>query len=112
VQRQAIEEVIAQPVDAPQRERILRLVASWKVRIDMGELAEFVQREEIMTITKAFEVWEQETTNKGRQEGRQERNIEIALNLLRENIPVEAIVRSTGLTVEQIQALQSQASQN
>jgi hypothetical protein len=107
-QKRAIEEVIALPVDAPQRERILRLVASWKVRIDMGELAEFVRREEIMTITKAFEVWEEEKRN----EGRQERDVEIALNLLRENISLETIARTTGLTIAQIQTLQSQAQQN
>jgi hypothetical protein len=33
-QRVVIEEVIALPVDLAQRWRILRLVASWKVRID------------------------------------------------------------------------------
>jgi hypothetical protein len=44
--------------------------------IDMGELEGFVQREEIMTITKAFEVWEQETEDRGRRA----RDIEIALN--------------------------------
>lgn len=59
-QKQPIEEVIALPDNAPQRRRILRLVASWKVRMDLGELEGFVQRENTMTITKAFEVWEQE----------------------------------------------------
>jgi hypothetical protein len=103
-QRIAIEEVIALPVESPQRWRILRLVASWKVRIDMGELEGFIQREEIMTITKAFEIWEQETESKARQA----RDIEIALNLLREHIPLETIARTTGLTIEQIQQLQTE----
>jgi hypothetical protein len=107
-QKQAIEEVIALPVDAPQRRRILRLVASWKVRIDMGELEGFVEREEIMTITKAFLTWEQETENRGRQEGRQEKEIEIALNMLRRNIGLETISDVIGLTLLQLQQLQSQ----
>jgi hypothetical protein len=106
-QRVAIEEVIALPPESPQRWRILRLVASWKVRIDMGELEGFVQREEIMTVTKAFEVWEQETENKVRQA----RDIEIALNMLRKNIALETIAEVTGLAIEQIQALQTQISQ-
>ncbi len=103
-QKQAIEEVIALPVDAPQRWRILRLVASWKVKIDLGELDGFVQREEIMTITKAFEVWEQETKNKGRQE----KEVEIALNMLRRNLDLETIAAVTGLTIAQLQVLQTQ----
>jgi hypothetical protein len=104
-QRVAIEEVIGLPNDSPQRWRILRLVASWKVRIDMGELDGFVQREEIMTITKAFEVWEQETESKVRQA----RDTEIALNMIRKNLDLETIAEVTGLTIEQVQALQAQA---
>jgi hypothetical protein len=103
-QRIAIEEVIALPIESPQRWRILRLVASWKVRIDMGELEGFIQREEIMTITKAFETWEQETESKARQA----RDIEIALNLLREHIPMETIARTTGLSIAQLQQLQAE----
>jgi hypothetical protein len=102
-QRVAIEEAIALPVSAPQRSRILRLVASWKVRIDMGELEGFIQREEIMTITKAFETWEQEAENKGRRE----KEVEIALNLLKQGLAIEAIAQATGLTIEQLQQLQA-----
>ncbi|MEB3295710.1 MAG: hypothetical protein VKJ24_21380 [Synechococcales bacterium] len=111
-QRQAIEEVLSLPETAPQRNVILQLVASWKVRMDMGELQDFIQREEIMAISRAFELWEQEVKNQGwqegRQEGRQGREVEIALNLLREQIPLETIARTTGLTIAQLQDLQSQ----
>jgi predicted transposase/invertase (TIGR01784 family) len=31
----------------------------------------------------------------------------IALNLLRENVPLEIVARTTGLTIEQLQQLQS-----
>jgi hypothetical protein len=37
---------------------------------------------------------------------------EIALNLIKENISLETIVKTTGLTIEQIQALQVQDNQN
>jgi predicted transposase YdaD len=36
---------------------------------------------------------------------------EITLNLLKENISLETIARTTGLTIEQIQALQAQDTQ-
>ncbi|MGI0492965.1 hypothetical protein ACN4EG_14375 [Alkalinema pantanalense CENA528] len=108
-QKVAIEEVIALPNDSPQRWRILRLVASWKIRIDLGELEGFVQREDIMAITKAFEVWEQETESKVRQA----REIEIAQNLLKQGmLSIEAISQATGLTIEQVQQLQAQTEQN
>jgi hypothetical protein len=57
-----------------------------------------------MTITKAFETWEQETESKARQA----RDIEIALNLLREHIPMETIARTTGLSIAQLQQLQAE----
>jgi hypothetical protein len=101
-QRVAIEEVIALPIESPQRWRILRLVASWKVRIDMGELEGFIQQEEIMTITKAFVVWEE----KKKSEGREEKEIEIALKMLRKRLDLETIAEVTGLTIEQLQVIQ------
>jgi predicted transposase/invertase (TIGR01784 family) len=45
-------------------------------------------------------------------EAKEEGAREIALNLLRENIPLETIARTTGLTIEQVQALQVQAEQS
>jgi predicted transposase/invertase (TIGR01784 family) len=73
--------------------------------MDLGELEDFVQREEIMTITKAFEAWEQETENKARQT----RNVEIALNMLKDSLPPEQISRLTGLTIAQIEDIQIKA---
>ncbi|MGI0492629.1 hypothetical protein ACN4EG_12660 [Alkalinema pantanalense CENA528] len=37
---------------------------------------------------------------------------EIAINLLKQNLTIEAIAQATGLTIEQVQALQSQLQQN
>jgi predicted transposase/invertase (TIGR01784 family) len=112
-QTQAIREVLALPDAAPQRGRILQLLASWRVRMDIGKLADLFQQEEIMALSEAYVVWEQETTNKGRQkgqqEGRQERGTEIALNMLQEGISVEMIARLTGLTLSEIQELSSPA---
>ena len=109
-QKRAIEEALALPIDRPQRKIILQLVASWKIRMDIGELVDFVEQEEIMAFTEAFLAWEQETEGKGRKEGRKEgqkgEREAIALNLLRQGFPLEAIAQATSLTIEQVQVLQ------
>jgi predicted transposase YdaD len=46
----------------------------------------------------------------GYDRGIEEKTIEIALNMLKDNLPVETIARFTGLTVAQIQALQGQVN--
>jgi predicted transposase/invertase (TIGR01784 family) len=40
-------------------------------------------------------------------EAREEEREKIALNLLRKNIPIETIAEATGLTLEQLQKLQT-----
>jgi predicted transposase YdaD len=84
----------------PKRSTILRLLASWRVRIYMGELAEFAEREELMALSEAFLAWEQETKSKERQA--------IALNMLKKNLSLETIAEVTGLTIVQLQQLQAE----
>ena len=45
----------------------------------------------------------------GIEQGREEEKRAIALSLLRENLPLEMISRTTGLTIAQLQDLQAQA---
>ncbi len=47
-----------------------------------------------------------------KQEGREEERQAIALKMLQENISLETIAEVTGLSIEQIQELQSQVEQN
>jgi hypothetical protein len=119
-QERAIREVLALPAETPRRETVMRLIASWKVRLDLRELADFIDQEEIMAFSEAFLTWEQETKNKGiqegrqegkqegRQEGKQEERVEIAKNLLRQGLAVEAIAQATRLTLVELQGLQGQ----
>lgn len=107
-QERAIRAVLELPVDDPKRNRILRLLASWKVRIDLGELMDFVEQEEIMALSEAFLAWEQQKESQTRQEERRS----LALKMLQENIPLETIARITEYTIAQLQQLQSQAGQN
>jgi predicted transposase YdaD len=42
--------------------------------------------------------------------GAKSREVEIALNMLKDNLPLEQITRLTGLTIAQIEELQTQAN--
>jgi predicted transposase YdaD len=42
-----------------------------------------------------------------KEEGKDEERYKIALHLLRENVPLEIVSRTTGLTIDQLQQLQS-----
>lgn len=65
----AIQEVVNLPSDHPRRDRILRLSAAWKVRIDIGEVQDFLQQETVMAYPQAFLDWEEATRDKGREQG-------------------------------------------
>lgn len=103
-QERAIREVLALPSSHPWRNTILRLLASWRVRIDLNELADFNNREELMALSEAFLTWEKEKETQVEQKERRT----IALNMMKDNLPLEQISRLTGLTIEQIQRLQSE----
>lgn len=66
------------------------------------------QKEKMDALVKYNEI--EEATNKGKAEGIKEKTIEIAKNLLKENIDVETISKTTGLTKEDIQKLTEKGS--
>jgi hypothetical protein len=116
-QERAIREVLALPSDHPRRNSILRLLASWRVRIDLGELTDFAGEEAgLMALSEAFLAWEQEKETQGRQvgnqegkqEGKQEERRSLALKMLQENLSLETISRITEFSIEQLQALQTE----
>jgi hypothetical protein len=107
-QARAIREVLALPRDYPRRSTILRMLASWKVRLDMGELMDFTNREAIMGFSEAFLTWEREKEIQTETQTKES----IASNMLRKKMSLETIAEVTGLTIEQIQQLQTQSEQN
>jgi hypothetical protein len=107
-QERAIRSVLALPTDHPRRNSILRLLSSWKVKIDLSEIEVENQQENLMALSEAFLAWEQQKETQTRQEERQT----IALNMIRENISLEVIARTTGLSIAQLQQLRSQVKQN
>jgi hypothetical protein len=64
------------------------------------------EESEFMKTMEEIDVWYESELNKAKLEGK----IEIALNMLRKNIPLEMIAEVTGLTVDQLQQLQATPS--
>jgi hypothetical protein len=69
------------------------------------------EESEFMKTMEEIDVWYETQMNQAKLEGaleeKQRQQQAIALNLLRENVPLEIISRTTGLTIEQIEQLQS-----
>jgi len=103
-QERAIRAVLALPSSHPRRNNILRLLASWKVKIAVGEVENFTGQEALMALSEAFLAWEQQKETQTRQS--------IALKMLRKHLELETIAAVTELTIEQLQQLQNQMEQN
>jgi hypothetical protein len=64
------------------------------------------EENEFMKTMEEIDVWYESELNKAKLEGK----LEIALNMLRKNISIETIAEVTGLTIEQLQQLQAEQS--
>jgi uncharacterized protein YjeT (DUF2065 family) len=60
-QQKAVTEVLALPDTHPRRAGILRLLASWKVSIEVKEILDAQEQEELMALSQVFLDWEQKT---------------------------------------------------
>ncbi len=68
-QERAIREVLALPTNHPRRNGILRLLTSWKVRIEVGGIEDFSGQEALMALSEAFLEWEQATQQRAEAKG-------------------------------------------
>ncbi len=112
VQRRAIEEVNELPKGHPYRQNTLELLSNLKVTLENQETIQPEDRDLIMQLSPLYLEQIQAAKQEGKQEGKQENQQEIARNLLGENVPLEIISRTTGITIEQLQSLQSQLQDN
>ena len=81
---------------------------TYAVSLSKAEAGEKIFKfiEEILTDkTDVIMTYGEQLALKGRQEGRQTRNLEIAQSMLQEGEPVEKIIRWTGLSEESIRSL-------
>lgn len=100
----------------PAKTRLVSRFVDTYLRLDFREERAFqaeidkigvTEREEIMEILTS---WEEKGLEKGLEKGREEERRAIALNMLRKNLPLETIAEVTGITIAQLQQLQSQAN--
>jgi predicted transposase/invertase (TIGR01784 family) len=103
VQKKAIEEVAKLPQGHPYRQNTLELLVNLKVTLEARTDIKPEDRELIMQLSPLY----LEQLQAAKQEGEQQKQQEIAIKMLRENISVETIARITELSLEQIQQLRS-----
>lgn len=76
-QQQAISEVLAFPADDPRRSKVLQLLVSWKISLEVT--GEFEQEEQdlMTTLSQAYLEWERQTEERGAE--RRERSLILLL---------------------------------
>jgi hypothetical protein len=104
VQKRAIEEVAQLPKGHPYRQNTLELLGNLKVTLEARTIIQPEDRDLIMQLSPLY----LEQIQAAKQEGKQEQQEEIAVNLLRKNIPLEVISETTGVSIERLQVLQLQ----
>jgi hypothetical protein len=108
VQKRAIEEVAQLPQGHPYRQNTLELLGNLKVTLEARTIIQPEDRDLIMQLSPLY----LEQLQAAKEEGEQQKQQEIALKMLRENIPFDVIERVTGLSIEQLQILRSQPGNN
>jgi hypothetical protein len=108
VQARAIEEVARLPQGHPYRQNTLELLGNLKVTLEARTDISPEDRDLIMQLSPLYLEQLQTAKLEGEQQGKQEQQQEIALKMLRENIPFDVIERFTGVSIEQLQVLRSQ----
>jgi predicted HTH domain antitoxin len=104
VQRRAIEEVAQLPNGHPYRQNTLELLGNLKVTLEARTNIQPEDRDLIMQLSPLY----LEKIQAAKHEGEQQKQQEIAVNLLRKNISLEVISETTGVSIEQLQILRSQ----
>jgi hypothetical protein len=108
VQKRAIEEVAQLPQGHPYRQNTLELLGNLKVTLEARTDIAPEDRDLIMQLSPLYLEQIQTAKLEGEQQGKQQQQHEIALKMLRENIPFDLIERVTGVSIEQLQVLKSQ----
>ncbi len=85
--------------------------APWKVIANefWQELKTYEENRKMPYITTGERIGYDRGKVEGKVEGQEEKAIAIALNMLNDNLPLETIARFTGLTIAQLQQLQTQS---
>jgi hypothetical protein len=81
-QERAVQELLALDPDHPDRSDIIRLLASWKVKLVVEYESDSEAGEELMALSQAFLDWEQKTQTQAEAKDRQEEQLDYRLSTL------------------------------
>jgi hypothetical protein len=81
IQKQAVDEVIALPEQDSKRSKILKLLYSWKISMEVGTEMDLEDREVIMNLSQAYLEWEQQTQRLGIEQGIEQERRQLLENL-------------------------------
>jgi Domain of unknown function (DUF4351) len=105
---QAIDEVLALPIDDPLRNLALKLINQWRIRVEQSQDLSPEEQEQLMNFSPAYIAWEEQTLQKGRQEG-ELRGRELGRQEAEHRILLKQMTRKFGSldtkVVSQIQAI-------
>ena len=105
----ALREVWNLPKGHPRRDKILRLLASWGVKIETGEIESFLGQEIIMAFSQAFLDWEEATEAKGISIGEQ-RGISIGQQEHARSLVIRLLARRIGILPTELRSQVEQLS--
>jgi hypothetical protein len=110
VQTDAIQELLALPPEHPYREITLENIAILRINLEMRQNKNKQIKEVIMNLSPAYEKWRQETLAegeargeaRGEAQGQKYASIAIAKSMLQEGLPIDLIIKVTGLSSTEI----------
>lgn len=107
VQRRAIEEIAQLPNGHPYRQNTLELLGNLKLTLEARTNIQQEDRDLIMQLSPLY----LEQIQAAKQEGEQQKQQEIAVNLLRKNIPLEVISETTGVSISELEGFANEQLQ-
>ena len=115
VQKRAIEEVARLPQGHPYRQNTLELLGNLKVTLEARTDIKPEDRDLIMQLSPLYLEQLQAAEHKGELlgelRGQQQKQQEIALNLLRKNIPLDTISETTGMSISELEGFANEQIQ-
>jgi hypothetical protein len=112
VQKNALKELAALPVNDPLRRDVGELLANYRTVLENRKKRTEEEEELLMNLAPEYLQKQQDWKQEGLLEGLQQERQTIALNCLQEGMAIDLIVRLTGLSPEAIQKLSQTLQEN
>jgi Domain of unknown function (DUF4351) len=103
VQRQAISELLALPVNHPMRQVTIEHLVVLQINLNVGQNLDEDEKVLAMNLTPVYEQWRKETLQEGRQEGRQE-GIQVGLQQGERSLILRQLSRRVGVMSPEVRS--------